>query len=76
MIKKYNATITYDTNSKHPDAKNVSNLSYKDIYTIDTDAFYGTDDISDYIHNDMSLVAGGGYETSTIKNVNFTLIEV
>lgn len=76
MIKKIKATIDYDTKNNHPDEKNSNGLSYTDTYTIDTDYFYGHESIIDYIQYDLKLVAGGGYETNTIKNVKFNLIAV
>ena len=74
MIKKYNATIVFDTKNNHPDDKNINNLKYNDIYTVDTDYFNDNQHIINYIKNDMRLVAGGGYETNTIKNVKFTIL--
>ena len=74
MIKKYNATIEYDTKNNHPDVKNINNLKYNDLYTFDTDYFNDNQHIINYIKNDMRLVAGGGYETNTIKNVKFIIL--
>ena len=70
---KFKAAIEYDTNDIHPDEKNRKDLVYSDIYTIDTDYFYGDEDIEDYIKNDLALVAGGGYATNTIENVKFII---
>jgi len=72
---KIKATINYDTKATHPDTHGVADkgLSYTDTYTIDPNYFYGREDIDDYIKNDLGLVAGGGYNTDHIENVNFTL---
>lgn len=70
---KYNAVINFDTKQNHPDAPGVKGLKYSDVYTIDNDAFYGSEDIQDYISNDLALVAGGGYDTNTIENVRFSI---
>lgn len=75
MIKTINAQINYDTTKEHTDTngKALKNLSYKDTYKIDTDCFYGDEDITDYIKNDLLLVAGGGYDWKNITNINFAI---
>ena len=75
-IIKIKATIKCLSNSKHPDCKADTPFEYTDTYTVDTDKFYSTTDIYDYIKKDMSLVAGGGYKTDTIKNVKFTTVRI
>lgn len=70
---RYSSKITYDTKDNHPDAPGLKGQEFTDIYTIDTDAFYGQEDIQDYIKEDLCLVAGGGYDTDTIKNVKFSI---
>lgn len=66
------ATITFDTTEKHPDEKNAKNLSFTDTYTFNDD-MYGNDRefMTEYIKRDLSLVAGGGYNSKNIKNVTF-----
>lgn len=76
MKKQYSASIIFDCNQKHPDAPGVKGLVFKDTYTIDPDAFYGLESIHDYIAEDLSLVAGGGYKTDTIENSTITITEV
>ena len=39
----------------------------------DTDQFFGRDHIESYIKHDLRLVAGGGYDTDTIKNTKIVL---
>jgi hypothetical protein len=75
-MQRIKATIKYSTKNNHPDVKNAKDLVFTDIYTIDQRCFYGPDDISDYIKEDLSLVAGGGYNTNTIDNINFELINI
>lgn len=72
---KYNATIKFDTTSNHPDAQNAKGLEYSDVYKIDPGAFYGHESIIDYIQEDLSLVAGGGYNSKHITNVTFKIVE-
>jgi len=76
MTIKYKAIISGVSNEKHPDCKAGLKLTYDDIYTIDTDCFYSNDDIKSYIKRDMALVLGGGYQTDTVNNINFSLTEV
>lgn len=71
---KYSATIQYDAKNNHPDAPGATGLEYSDVYAIDPNYFYGSEDINDYIKHDLALVAGGGYETNTIKNVRYTIV--
>lgn len=73
MISKFNASISFDTKSNHPDSKDVKGLVFKDTYTVDTDCFYDRDAITSYIKHDLALIAGGGYDTNTITNVKFNI---
>ena len=76
---KVKGVIKYKMKKDHPDLKYVpeeerdKEMEFCDIYTIDTDYFYGVDHIQDYVKHDLALVAGGGYDVSTIKNVKYTL---
>jgi hypothetical protein len=76
MKRIFKATINFDTKNNHPDEKNVQGMSYDDTYTVDTDYFESYEDAKSYIKHDLALVAGGGYETSTIKNVKYSILEV
>lgn len=76
MKKRYHAIIEFNTDAQHPDSQNAKNLSYTDTYTIDSDAFYGPEDIRDYITEDLRLVAGGGYDSKHINNVTIKITEV
>lgn len=79
MKIKVKGVIKYKVKKNHPDLKYIpederdKTHEFCDIYTIDTDYFYGRDDIDAYIKNDLRLVAGGGYDTDTIKNEKITL---
>lgn len=75
MIKDIKATIEYDTKANHPDEPTGLRLKFTDTYHVDMDRFYDMDSVKSYIKHDLALVAGGGYETNTIENVNF-IIEV
>ena len=76
---KVKGVIYYKVKKNHPDLKYIpedkrdKTLEFCDIYNIDTDCFYGRDDIESYIKHDLKLVAGGGYDTNTIKNVKIVL---
>lgn len=75
MKKTIRATIKYTVDSAHPDIKYIRNpeepQSFTDLYTVDTDYFWSTDDIYSYIRDDLRLVAGGGYDSDHIHNVTF-----
>lgn len=75
MKKTIRATINYTVDSAHPDIKSIRNpeepQSFTDLYTVDTDYFWSTDDIYSYIRDDLRLVAGGGYDSDHIHNVTF-----
>lgn len=75
MKKTIRATINYTVDSAHPDIKGIRNpeepQSFTDLYTVDTDYFWSTDDIYSYIRDDLRLVAGGGYNSDHIHNVTF-----
>lgn len=76
---KIKGVIRFKVKKNHPDLKCIpeedrdKTHEFCDIYYIDTDYFYGRDDIESYIKHDLKLVAGGGYDTDTIKNVKIVL---
>lgn len=79
MIKKIKGTITYKVKDNHPDLKYIPEEdrdkvhTFEDTYTIDTDNFWGEDHYTGWIKNDLMLVAGGGYDTDTIREVKIKL---
>lgn len=76
---KIKGVIKYKVKKNHPDLKCIpederdKTLEFCDIYTIDTNCFNGRDDIENYIKHDLKLVAGGGYNTDTIKDAKIVL---
>lgn len=76
---KVKGVIYYKVKNNHPDLKYIpederdKTHEFCDIYNIDTDCFFGRDDIEHYIKHDLALVAGGGYETDTIKDTKIVL---
>lgn len=76
---KIKGVIKYKVKKNHPDLEYIDmedrdkEFEFCDIYTIDTDNFWGRDHIESYIKHDLALVAGGGYDTDTIKGVKYTL---
>lgn len=78
MVISYKSKITFDTKANHPDEAGVKGMVFEDVYHFDTDRFYLSDpeEIEEYIQHDLSLVAGGGYETNTIENVRFDIRKV
>ena len=77
MKRKYHGKIFYTMDKEHPDIKYVDNwtedmeFSFEDVYSFDMD--YTHDEIVSYIKHDLSLVAGGGYNTDHIHNVMFNI---
>ena len=71
--------IKYKVKKNHPDLKYIdeaernNEFEFCDIYHIDTDCFWCKDAIDSYIKHDLALVAGGGYDTDTIKNLKFII---
>lgn len=80
MIKKkvFKGRITFNISSDHPDIQYVKNpndeLHFEDTYLFDSD--YNKEDIINFIKNDLSIVAGGGYSTENILNVKFDIKQV
>ena len=76
---KVKGVIYYKVKKNHPDLQYIpederdKTLEFCDVYNIDTDEFWGRDHIESYIKHDLKLVAGGGYDTDTIKNVKCVL---
>lgn len=80
MTKTYNAKITYKVKPTHPDIQDMPEslwkdkvFTYEDTYRIDPDCFYGNSHIADYITEDLMLIAGGGYSTDHIYDVDVTI---
>lgn len=74
MKKTYKAVIEWRCKENHPDTDDTKTLfKYDDVYYIDDDYFYDDGHIISYIKHDMALVAGGGYDTDTIKDVKYTI---
>lgn len=79
---KIKGEIFYKVKKNHPDLKYIpederdKTQVFDDVYTIDTDDFWCEDAIKSYIKHDLALVAGGGYDTDTIKNVKYKIARV
>lgn len=74
---KYHGKISFTIDKGHPDIKYVNDwtedkiLTFTDTYTFNDD--YTEESIVQYIKRDLSLVAGGGYNTDHIHNVTFEI---
>lgn len=74
---KYHGKISFTIDKEHPDIEYVKDwtegkvLTIEDTYTFNSD--YPKESIIAYIKNDLSLVAGGGYNTDHIHNVKFEI---
>ena len=80
---KYKGTISYRITEDHPDRKYfkgdiTKRLTYSDVYTFKEDVArsISRESIIAYIKADLTLVAGGGYNTDHIRDVRFTIKEV
>lgn len=73
------AKINYTIDTTHPDFSCVKDweegkvFSYEDTFHINPEWFYGMDDIVEFIHEELALVAGGGYSASHIHSVEYSL---
>lgn len=76
---KYHGKISFIIDKEHPDIKYVPDweenkvLTVEDIYIFSNRYGYSKDYIVDYIKHDLSLVAGGGYNTDHIHNIVFEI---
>lgn len=80
---KYRGTIRCTIDHNHPDIKCVDNwtkdkvFEFSDEYTFDYDEDYTYNgEYERYIKNDLSLIAGGGYNAEHIHNVTFEIQRV
>lgn len=80
MKKVFKAVITYNVIGSHPDIKGIKNpdekQKFEDTYTLDSDYFNDTEKMIDYIKQDLSLVAGGGYNTDHIYGISFDIEKI
>ena len=76
----YRGKITFAIDKNHPDIKCLNDWAEDKIYTFEDEYYfnthYTTSEIISYIQNDLMLVAGGGYNTKHIHNVNFEIKQV
>ena len=78
-ITNIKGVIRYKVKDNHPDLQYIKEeerdkmQEFSDVYHIDKDQFWGEDHIESYIKHDLMLVAGGGYDTDTIKDYEITL---
>lgn len=76
---KYHGKISFTIDKEHPDIKYVKDwtedkvLTIEDVYVFSNKYGYTKDYIIAYIKNDLSLVAGGGYNTDHIHNIVFEI---
>ncbi len=75
---KYEGTIVYMIAPGHPDQKYVKDIgatfTYSDTFTFDRE--FPREMVEDYIRRELALVAGGGYDTEHIYNVNVTIKKI
>ena len=74
---KYHGKISFTIDKSHPDIKYVTDWEEDKVFTLDDvytfDDSYTEEEIIPYIKRDLSLVAGGGYNTDHISNVTFEI---
>lgn len=74
------ARIDYTVDAVHPDIKYLKDwdqnktYSFEDVYCFNNEL--PISEIKDYIKDDLMLVAGGGYTTEHIHNVDFTIYKI
>ena len=81
MTTRYKGKITFSIDKGHPDIKYVLDWEENKLYTFeDTYTFlldcHTKEEIESYIKHDLMLVAGGGYATSHIHNIEFEIKQI
>lgn len=83
MKRIYHADLEYKVKPTHPDIQDLPDKYWKgktfhceDDYHIETNCFWGDDDIRSHIWEDMALVAAGGYNIHHIYDIKLTLEEI
>ena len=77
LKRRFRGKITFTMDKDHPDVKFLKNwtedtvMDFADYYEFSMD--YTMDEIESYIKHDLMLVAGGGYNTDHIHDVNFEI---
>lgn len=77
---KIHGKISYTVDAGHPDIQYIKDwskskiLTFDDVYTFDD--CYTFEDVEGYVKNDLSLIAGGGYNSRHIHNVKFEITRV
>lgn len=80
MKAQYKAKIIFTIDKDHPDIKYVKDwtedkvLTIEDVYIFNNN--YTKENIIAYIKNDLMLVAGGGYNTDHIHNIEFEIKQI
>lgn len=77
-MSRFKASITYKVKETHPDIKYIDNpkerLTFEDVYTFKEN--YNKNDVAGYIKNDLSLIAGGGYDDKHIDILSFSIEKI
>ena len=77
---KIHGKISYTVDEGHPDIQYIKDwsenkvLTFEDTYTFNN--CYTFDDMEGYVKSDLSLVAGGGYNSEHIHNVKFEIARI
>ena len=77
----YYAEITYTIDKNHPDIGCIADwtndkiFKYDDEYYLDSE-FYTKSDAKEYIKRDLSIIAGGGYNSKHVHNKKFRIFEI
>lgn len=77
LKRRFHGKVTYTIDKGHPDVRCVDDwteekvLDFEDYYTFGME--YTREEVESYIKHDLILVAGGGYNTEHIHNVNFEI---
>lgn len=77
-MSKFKAMIKFKVEKTHPDIEYIENpeevLSFEDVYSFNQS--YSEEDVSSYIKNDLSIVAGGGYDNKHINILDFVIEKI
>lgn len=81
MKTKIKARIIYKIDSEHPDISDMPEKYWKDKFFEYEDTYtfadwYTEEDAVAYVKTDLSLIAGGGYNSKHIHDVEYDIMSV
>lgn len=77
----YYAEITYTIDKNHPDVGCMADWTKDKIFKYDDEYYFNPEiytksDAKEYIKRDLSIIAGGGYNSKHVHNKKFRIFEI